>query len=531
MTDGRRTAMEPPGAPSECRSWRSHGRAHGARRSSHRQVYGEAQYERETTSGPGCAADRPTRDRGRVGAVAARCAAIQSWALLARLVLADRQLSRRELSAELFPETVDPLGSLRWCLAGLRRAVGSAEAFSGDPVALNLPAGTRIDVTMLRARQIRRQPRRRAPRGDRPAMRCRARHLAAGAPPARRRPDRRSDPDRGDLRICRPATPTVRSTSRRSAYGARSSTRVLTCCWSRASSPRAATMPPPRTSTTPRRCSAPSSESRRRRRCGAQPAAHLADAPLRGVGASRGRFAARVRASRDRGGRGGCRIGVLASSLRRRGALPRRAARGVLPARARIGCWCTRSAVTTTKARCCCNTAPTSPNTSATTGSVTTAHRELGFVDALAGRRPAAGVHLERARRICCWRPRAPGRRSLGERVQPHRLGPARRRDRRIPARRSTSPARAPTNAVRCGRWVSAAGRTSWPATPTRRRVDRTDCLTAHHRHSLGGIPAVATGRSSPKSTSLEATPPATCCADLEQAFARLGFVRIGAWG
>jgi DNA-binding SARP family transcriptional activator len=73
----------------------------------------------------------------------------QSWALLARLVLADRQLSRRELSAELFPETVDPLGSLRWCLAGLRRAVGSAEAFSGDPVALNLPAGTRIDVTAL----------------------------------------------------------------------------------------------------------------------------------------------------------------------------------------------------------------------------------------------------------------------------------------------------------------------------------------------------------------------------------------------
>lgn len=73
----------------------------------------------------------------------------QSWALLARLVLADRQLSRRELSAELFPETVDPLGSLRWCLAGLRRAVDSADAFSGDPLALNLPAGTTIDVVTL----------------------------------------------------------------------------------------------------------------------------------------------------------------------------------------------------------------------------------------------------------------------------------------------------------------------------------------------------------------------------------------------
>ena len=73
----------------------------------------------------------------------------QSWALFARLVLADRPLSRRELSIELFPETVDPLGSLRWCLAGLRRAVGSADAFSGDPLVLNLPTGTALDVIAL----------------------------------------------------------------------------------------------------------------------------------------------------------------------------------------------------------------------------------------------------------------------------------------------------------------------------------------------------------------------------------------------
>jgi DNA-binding SARP family transcriptional activator len=73
----------------------------------------------------------------------------QSWALLARLLLAERELTRRELSAELFPDTADPLGSLRWCLAGLRRAVGSADAFSGDPVRLNLPAETEADVLAL----------------------------------------------------------------------------------------------------------------------------------------------------------------------------------------------------------------------------------------------------------------------------------------------------------------------------------------------------------------------------------------------
>ena len=48
--------------------------------------------------------------------------------------MTERPLSRRELSAELFPSAVDPLGALRWCLAGLRRALGSAEAFAGDPV-------------------------------------------------------------------------------------------------------------------------------------------------------------------------------------------------------------------------------------------------------------------------------------------------------------------------------------------------------------------------------------------------------------
>ena len=36
----------------------------------------------------------------------------QSWALLARILLAERPLSRRQLSAELFPSADDPLGAL-----------------------------------------------------------------------------------------------------------------------------------------------------------------------------------------------------------------------------------------------------------------------------------------------------------------------------------------------------------------------------------------------------------------------------------
>lgn len=74
----------------------------------------------------------------------------KSWAVLARVLLADRALTRRELSAELFPDTIDPLGSLRWCLAGLRKALGSSELFTGDPVCRELPPWITVDVQALR---------------------------------------------------------------------------------------------------------------------------------------------------------------------------------------------------------------------------------------------------------------------------------------------------------------------------------------------------------------------------------------------
>lgn len=70
---------------------------------------------------------------------------LQPWSVLARVLLSDRPGPRRQLAAELFPETVDPLGSLRWCLAALRRALGP-EVLTGDPFRANLPNGCRIDA-------------------------------------------------------------------------------------------------------------------------------------------------------------------------------------------------------------------------------------------------------------------------------------------------------------------------------------------------------------------------------------------------
>lgn len=72
----------------------------------------------------------------------------QTWALLARILLSDRPISRRQIASELFSETNDPLGSLRWCLASLRRAIGSG-TLRGDPIELNLQIGTDVDIWNL----------------------------------------------------------------------------------------------------------------------------------------------------------------------------------------------------------------------------------------------------------------------------------------------------------------------------------------------------------------------------------------------
>ncbi|MGH2384324.1 MAG: AfsR/SARP family transcriptional regulator [Candidatus Limnocylindria bacterium] len=71
------------------------------------------------------------------------------WALLALLLLSNAPLSRERLAGLLFGEADDPLGSLRWNLAELRRLLGPQATIQGDPVRLELPADTQVDVRTL----------------------------------------------------------------------------------------------------------------------------------------------------------------------------------------------------------------------------------------------------------------------------------------------------------------------------------------------------------------------------------------------
>ena len=75
----------------------------------------------------------------------------QTWALLARVVLSRVPLDRRTLSSELFPEAADPLGALRWCLASLRSALDTTECLRGDPIERDFAADIAIDVQQLEA--------------------------------------------------------------------------------------------------------------------------------------------------------------------------------------------------------------------------------------------------------------------------------------------------------------------------------------------------------------------------------------------
>ena len=69
----------------------------------------------------------------------------KSWAVLARIALGDRPLTRAELAAELFGEADDPLGALRWCLSDLRRALNDSGLLRGDPLRL-APDDLEVDV-------------------------------------------------------------------------------------------------------------------------------------------------------------------------------------------------------------------------------------------------------------------------------------------------------------------------------------------------------------------------------------------------
>jgi DNA-binding SARP family transcriptional activator len=70
----------------------------------------------------------------------------KAWALLAYLLLAERPPSRRHLAELLFGDADDPLRALRWTLAELRRTLGRAAVFDGDPVVATLGDGVVVDV-------------------------------------------------------------------------------------------------------------------------------------------------------------------------------------------------------------------------------------------------------------------------------------------------------------------------------------------------------------------------------------------------
>lgn len=73
----------------------------------------------------------------------------KSWALLAYLLLSERPPARAQLADLLFTEADDPLRALRWNLSEVRRALGDTASLEGDPVVLELPADTTVDVHVV----------------------------------------------------------------------------------------------------------------------------------------------------------------------------------------------------------------------------------------------------------------------------------------------------------------------------------------------------------------------------------------------
>ena len=73
------------------------------------------------------------------------------WALLAYLLTTESAPSREWLAELLFSDADDPLNALSWNLTQLRRLLGPDATIRGEPVELQLPSGTFVDVRAMTA--------------------------------------------------------------------------------------------------------------------------------------------------------------------------------------------------------------------------------------------------------------------------------------------------------------------------------------------------------------------------------------------
>ena len=87
----------------------------------------------------------------RDGVAAPRPRGRKAWTVLAYLALAEHPVPRARLAGLMFADADDPLGALRWTLAQLRRALALPDVLRGDPLVLELPAGSLVDLLALTA--------------------------------------------------------------------------------------------------------------------------------------------------------------------------------------------------------------------------------------------------------------------------------------------------------------------------------------------------------------------------------------------
>jgi DNA-binding SARP family transcriptional activator len=78
----------------------------------------------------------------------------KTWALLALASLSERPVPRYQLVRMLFPEADDAPGALRWVLSELRRGLRPDASVDGDPVTLDLTAGTVVDAQLVLSGQV-----------------------------------------------------------------------------------------------------------------------------------------------------------------------------------------------------------------------------------------------------------------------------------------------------------------------------------------------------------------------------------------